>query len=102
LNAFFPKGYFSYLDFGWGLAVKRIDARCLLAEASLVGPPQAMDHLPAFGFKGDNDQLFNDQRVLNRQLARGAYLGIPPVTYPQDPTDHPGVEEYIGRVLELL
>jgi hypothetical protein len=87
----------------WHSEVKAIDKRCLTAEAYVVGPPQANEHLEAFGWTaGVDDQWRKDSDVLRAGLARGKYLGIPPVTYPQLPTDHPGVEEYLARVLELL
>jgi hypothetical protein len=88
---------------GWQSTVKAIDKRCLTAEAYVVGPPQANEHLEAFGWTaGVDDQWRKDSDVLRAGLGRGKYLGIPPVTYPQLPTDHPGVEEYLARVLELL
>ncbi len=87
----------------WSLSVKDLDKRCLLAEAYVVGPPRSDDNLMAFGWtEYDAKQLGEDAAVLGLGLSRGKYLGIPPVAYPHSPTEHPGVVEYLVRMMELM
>ncbi len=83
--------------------VRDLDKRCLLAEAILVGPPESDQHLKSFGWtEDDNGQLTSDMVILGRGLNLGEYLGIPPVAYPRAPIKHPGVKEYLARMMELM
>src|SRR5690349_18223634 len=78
-------------------AVKWIDRRALHAEARVIGPPAEPERiLNAFGASEDTPA---DIEALKDLLFR-YYFGRPP--YIVDQENHPGVEEYLRRVLELM
>lgn len=85
--------------------VKRTDRRTLLAESTLVGPPDSsmmQVMLPLSDTDDDPVRREADRDILRRALGRGEYLGIPPVTYPSTPDQHAGVQEFLSRMMELL
>ena len=85
-------------------AVKWIDRRALAAEARVIGPPVSAERiLEAFGVTDDTP---DDVQLLDNLVRfRGAefpvrFFAVPP--YEHNPTEHPGVQEYLRRVMELL
>lgn len=77
--------------------VKWIDKRALAAEARVIGPNvDAEKILHAFGVTEDTVE---DVNLLHSLLLRKPF-GEPPQRYDQE--DHPGVTEYLRRVLELM
>lgn len=79
--------------------VRRIDRRALAAEARVVGPPVAPERiLHAFGVTDDTS---DDIDLLEAKLRYNAdWFGVPPQVDSQN--THPGVQEYLRRVLELM
>lgn len=80
-------------------AVKHIDRRALAAEARVIGPPVPPERiLSAFGITDDTPQditLLEDKLRWNHR-----WFGVPPTV--DSPETHPGVQEYLRRVLELM
>lgn len=82
---------------GWEEEVKHIDRRALVAEAQVVGPPVAKERiLEAFGA---TDDMYDDSVLLEELLLRPEF-GTTPHKWNQE--SHPGVQEYLKRLQELI
>jgi hypothetical protein len=98
-NAFYPGGWHSYYFGDVKDAIKHIDRRALAAEAQVIGPPVDKERiLHAFGVTEDTHE---DVKLLEQLLfANNRWFGAPPLAARQEL--HPGVREYLNRLMELL
>jgi hypothetical protein len=97
MGAHYPGGMAEYKLYE--ATVKHFDRRALVAEARVVGPPVAADVvLEAFGVTEDTPE---DVRLLQDRLYFAKHwFAVPPLVDRQE--DHPGVKEYLRRVMNLL
>ena len=79
-------------------AIRWYDRRALAAEARVIGPSVTPARiLSAFGVTEDTP---DDVTVLRTLLEYFPYVGAPPIMF--DQIDHPGVREYLSRIVELM
>jgi hypothetical protein len=98
-GAFYPGGGSSYQFPDVTDAVKQIDRRALVAEAQVIGPPVSKERiLNAFGVTEDTHEDVTQLQALLKWDS--AWFGVPPTA--DYPVDHPGVREYLNRLMELL
>lgn len=103
MGAYFPGGIAHYMKHHE--AVKSFDRRALVAEAQVIGPPVKKEViLEAFGMTDDTPDditlLRNLIELWDNTTHKRTWFAQPPFHTKQD--EHPGVQEYIKRVISLL
>ena len=98
MEAFMPGGRRGYHDLHD--LVKSYDRRAVSAEAWHLFGPSLEGHLAAFHITDETmEQVMADNAELARLLGRGI-LGEPPGVF--NPDQHPTVQAFLNRILELL